>query len=116
MSNDDGNPFGLTPDEIDRENGWFRVALAMGKHDSFVEMLRTAGERRAAVEMSEQPKREACKKCGCYGGNGWLPRMDDTRDSCPACWVETCWCGGSVGPREPGDERGLGCAANITHD
>jgi len=27
-----------------------------------------------------------------------------------------CWCGGAVEPREPGDEQGLGCAANIMHD
>jgi hypothetical protein len=58
MSDNNGNPFGLTPDEIDRENGWFRVALAMRKHDSFVEMLQTAGERRAAVAMSEQTKHD----------------------------------------------------------
>ena len=26
-----------------------------------------------------------------------------------------CWCGGLVGPREPGDEQGLGCLENIIH-
>jgi len=26
-----------------------------------------------------------------------------------------CWCGGQVGPREPGDEDGLGCLDNINH-
>lgn len=27
-----------------------------------------------------------------------------------------CWCGGVVGPREPGDLTGLGCLADINHD
>ncbi len=27
-----------------------------------------------------------------------------------------CWCGGRVGPREPGDSRGLGCLSNIMHN
>lgn len=27
-----------------------------------------------------------------------------------------CWCGGRVGPREPGDERGLGCLDSVYHD
>lgn len=26
-----------------------------------------------------------------------------------------CWCGGGVGPRTPGDEKGLGCLRNVTH-
>jgi hypothetical protein len=26
-----------------------------------------------------------------------------------------CWCGGEVGPREPGDANGLGCLENIYH-
>lgn len=26
-----------------------------------------------------------------------------------------CWCGGEVGPREPGDANGLGCLKNIHH-
>jgi hypothetical protein len=26
-----------------------------------------------------------------------------------------CWCGGEVGPREPGDANGLGCLENIHH-
>jgi hypothetical protein len=26
-----------------------------------------------------------------------------------------CWCGGQVGPREPGDADGLGCLENIYH-
>ena len=29
--------------------------------------------------------------------------------------ADTCWCGGPVGPREPGDDAGLGCQANIAH-
>jgi hypothetical protein len=28
----------------------------------------------------------------------------------------TCWCGGQVGPRVPGDHDGLGCLENITHN
>lgn len=30
--------------------------------------------------------------------------------------VEYCWCGGEVGPREPGDENGVGCLEDIWHD
>lgn len=30
--------------------------------------------------------------------------------------TKTCWCGGDVGPREPGDADGVGCLADITHD
>lgn len=29
--------------------------------------------------------------------------------------AETCWCGGEVGPRVPGDARGLGCVEDINH-
>lgn len=29
---------------------------------------------------------------------------------------EKCWCGGAVGRREPGDENGLGCLADISHN
>jgi hypothetical protein len=28
---------------------------------------------------------------------------------------EVCWCGGAVGPRVPGDPRGMGCLDDITH-
>lgn len=28
---------------------------------------------------------------------------------------KTCWCGGEVGEREPGDENGLGCLDDIFH-
>lgn len=34
-------------------------------------------------------------------------------DWCPECHP-TCWCGGEVGPRTPGDD-GLGCLAGINH-
>ena len=27
-----------------------------------------------------------------------------------------CWCGGEVGPRVPGDARGLGCLEDLHHD
>lgn len=27
-----------------------------------------------------------------------------------------CWCGGEVGPRIPGDSRGLGCLENVMHE
>lgn len=29
--------------------------------------------------------------------------------------VPECWCGGPVGPREPGDEDGLGCLEHLEH-
>lgn len=29
---------------------------------------------------------------------------------------KTCWCGGSVGERFPGDEDGLGCHADLYHE
>lgn len=44
--------------------------------------------------------------------NGYAP-------GCLACQEGTlppCWCGGNVGPREPGDALGLGCLTDITHN
>lgn len=38
--------------------------------------------------------------------NGWKAAMDAYK----------CWCGSLVGPRVPGDQRGVGCLADITHD
>lgn len=34
----------------------------------------------------------------------------------PTLMGETCWCGGQVGEREPGDPHGLGCLEDIHHD
>jgi hypothetical protein len=84
---DDANPLGKTPEEIDRSNRWFRIAVALGKQDDYIEMLAT--ERRLAREHPDSPSRsektKPCPKCGCYGGNGRIPRQDDTWDSCPEC-------------------------------
>lgn len=30
--------------------------------------------------------------------------------------MKKCWCGGAVGPRNPGDSEGLGCLDSIYHD
>lgn len=30
--------------------------------------------------------------------------------------TKRCWCGGEVGQRSPGDESGLGCMRNVTHN
>jgi hypothetical protein len=30
--------------------------------------------------------------------------------------IPKCWCGGDVGNRIPGDEKGLGCLKNIYHE
>lgn len=45
--------------------------------------------------------------------NGYAPR------GCLACAEGPplrCWCGGEVGPRDPGDGIGLGCLEVIEHD
>jgi len=48
-----------------------------------------------------------------------------TDNRCPTCGNvisidclehRRCWCGGEVGPREPGDSQGLGCLEDIYHD
>jgi hypothetical protein len=30
--------------------------------------------------------------------------------------IPKCWCGGDIGNRVPGDEKGLGCLENIYHE
>lgn len=52
---DEANPYGKTAEEIDRSNGWFRVAVALGKQDDYIEMLET--ERRYAVHTLLELKR-----------------------------------------------------------
>lgn len=41
----EGNPYGKTPEEIDRSNRWFRLAAALGKQDEFVGLLATERRR-----------------------------------------------------------------------
>ena len=46
-----------------------------------------------------------------------LSEAADSGDGKPGIYVGGhCWCGGPVGPREPGDSRGLGCLENIMHE
>ena len=52
----DANPYGKTPGEIERSNRWFRVALALGKQEDFIEMLRT--ERDMASEQTQHDEHD----------------------------------------------------------
>lgn len=52
---DESNPHGKTPEELDRSNRWFRLALALGKQDDYVKMLET--ERRCGMHTLLDLKR-----------------------------------------------------------
>lgn len=62
------NPYGKTPEQILRSNRWFGIAVALGKQDDFLEMLKTEGEVRA-MAMSEQTIQDARDKV--WYNRGW---------------------------------------------
>lgn len=65
------------------------------------------------------------RSCDCKFGLGQLNSLSQgEHNGCPelrmairamqGIWMR-CWCGGKVGPREPGDANGLGCLEDIHH-
>lgn len=56
---------GKTPEEIDRSNRWFRMAVALGHQDDYIELLRT--ERR--MPISEATDHDAHDRA--WFNSGW---------------------------------------------
>lgn len=65
---DEANPYRKTTEQILRSNRWFNIAVALGKQDDFMEMLKTEGEVRA-MAMSEQTVQDARDKV--WFDSGW---------------------------------------------
>jgi hypothetical protein len=73
---------------------------------------RARPRRGVGATMKRHPPHDHCEEAHfCYEagyGAGWLAALD-------AYGRRRCWCGGEVGPREPGDAHGLGCLSDIYH-
>lgn len=74
------------------DSGWEacrREVLALAEHQGDTAAVEWASRHPAGQHEPSTTKavgsERACEKCGAYGGNGRLPRIDDTTYPCPSC-------------------------------